>query len=318
MAKRKNNKVSRLVALGLIGLVIVSIVITFAPSLGLSGIPTWETIFQTTGANTAAQSIPDDDAPLRVHVMDVGQGDGILIQMQDHAALIDAGPDTAGAGIVQYLKQLGIQKLDYVMVTHPHADHIGGMAAVIEAFPVDTVLMQKLDAGIAPTTRTYTNLLQTIRASGAKVIAPNTGDTYHLGEAQFKIYVPTIADEELNNTSLICRLEYGQKSFLFTGDAEKEAEAEMLKSDFKLQADVLKVGHHGSNTSTSAKFLAAVHPQYAAISCGQDNSYQHPHQKTLKALEKQKVQIYRTDLDGAIVFASDGQDITVHTQNGEA
>ena len=250
-------------------------------------------------------------ANLKVHFIDVGQGDCILIEDGNSAMLIDAGNPENGPDIVSYIKKLGINRLDFVIATHPHADHIGGMADVINAFDIGKLIMPKVEH----TTRTFENLLLTIRNKGLKITAPVPGIEYRLNNAGFVILAPNSSSyTNLNDYSVVVRLTYGSTSFLFSGDAEQTSEKEILAKGYNIKSDVLKVGHHGSKTSTTTKFLDAVSPRYAVICVGVNNQYGHPAPETLSKLVERGIKIYRTDEAGTIVATSDGKSISFNKQ----
>lgn len=259
----------------------------------------------------------DADDGLTIHFIDVGQGDSILIQNGRRGVLIDGGEENVG--VLPYLQSLQISGLDYVIGTHPHSDHIGGLAEVIDALPVEHVIMPRVDSN----TMVYEKLLRTIKSKNLRIHAPTPGETITLTVELTKsgasgrkspddfsmIFLAPNNDvyEDTNNHSIVVKLVYGGLSFLFTGDAEDVSEADMLVHD--LSADVLKVGHHGSNSSTSDAFLQAVDPRIAVISVGMDNMYGHPHQEVLERLSNGQMRIYRTDEDGTIVMKTDGETI---------
>lgn len=244
---------------------------------------------------------------LTVHYIDVGQGDSILAGSDGHYMLIDAGENDQADTVVSYLKQAGVTSLDYVIGTHPHSDHIGGLDKVIDAFTVGKVLLPPVEH----TTRTFEDVLNAVSNKGLKITKPVPGSTYTLGSASFTIVAP-VKDygNDLNNWSVGIRLTYGSNSFLMCGDAESQAESDMQERGMPLKADVLKAGHHGSSTSTSSGFLKAVSPSYVVIQCGKDNSYGHPHKETMEKLEKAGCQVLRTDEYGTITASSDGTQIT--------
>jgi len=248
---------------------------------------------------------------LEVHFMDVGQADAILIKQGTSAMLVDAGNNADAEFVVQYIKAQGVTKLDYVIGTHPHEDHIGGLDAVIRAFQIERIIMPKAVA----TTKTYEDVLAVIQQKGFKITAPVPGTKFAFGSASFTVLAPNSADyESLNNHSVVIRLVYGKTSFLLTGDAENISEKEMLDKAFTLKSDVLKVSHHGSDTSTTTDFLGAVDPRYAVISVGKDNSYGHPSSSVIKRLQDRGVQVYRTDENGSVTAISDGATITFAVQ----
>lgn len=251
---------------------------------------------------------------LEVYFFDVGQGDSELIRLPGgENILIDAGTSSTEDELVGELRSLGAETLDLVVATHPHADHIGGMAAVMDAFDVRQVVMPRISESDTPTTKTYENLLQSIADKGLTITPAEPGDELlSSGGAVLTVLAPNGEDYgDLNNYSVVLRLTYGEDSFLFTGDAEEASEEEMLSLDWPLTATVLKCGHHGSETSTSPAFLDAVSPQYAVISCGVDNDYGHPDAVTLEKLEAAGVEVFRTDRQGTILASTEGSGVTM-------
>lgn len=245
---------------------------------------------------------------LEVTYIDVGQGDAALLQCEGQTMLIDAGTNSGANDLVAYLASVGISSLDYVVGTHPHEDHIGGLDAVIKNLNVSTVWMPYVQHD----TKTFEDVLLAIQLKGLSVNVPAVGSTYQLGDALITVLGP-ISDtyDDLNNYSIILRVDHGNNSFLFMGDAEQLAENELLASGANLDADVLKVGHHGSSTSSSQVFIDAVQPQYAVISCGSDNSYGHPHAETMNTLQASGATILRTDESGSIKIISDRNSLIV-------
>ncbi|MDD3193012.1 MAG: ComEC/Rec2 family competence protein [Oscillospiraceae bacterium] len=249
-----------------------------------------------------------------VHFIDVGQGDSILIQTREQAVLIDAGERDQGPAVCDYLKAAGVQKLDLVIATHPHSDHIGGLADVLAQFSAEEILMPALPDDMVPTTSVFLRLLDAVETQNIPVTAAKPGLSYDLGSGVVLTVLAPVQDyKDLNNYSVVCRLDSGETSFLFTGDAEKAAEADLIAAGGDLRADVLKAGHHGSSTSSSDAFLNAVSPKIVAISCGQNNDYGHPHKEVLASLSQRGIAVYRTDLQGAVTLTTDGTDITVQT-----
>ena len=249
---------------------------------------------------------------LKVHFIDVGQGDAIFIQKDGQNMLIDAGENQYGKVVCDYLKKNGVVKLDYVIGTHPHSDHIGGLDDVINTFDIGKVLLPK----VSHSTKTFEDVLLAIQKKGLKITTPMAGDAYDLGEAKWTILGPNNATyDNLNDYSVVIKLEFENNSFLFTGDAEKSSEEEILKGNISPAAEVLKVGHHGSVSSTTDDFLGKVSPKVAIISLAKDNSYGHPHKEILERLEENKIKIYRTDIHGTIVAIGDGNTISFETTN---
>lgn len=264
-------------------------------------------------SDTVANKIVSGKEDLKVSFIDVGQADSILIQTPDGKnMLIDAGNNDDGSKVVSYLKNMGITQLDIIAGTHPHEDHIGGLDTVINMFKIGKIYMPK----VTSTTQTFKDVITAINNKGMTITTPIPGTTVDLdSDVNLEILAPNgDSYEDLNNYSIVFKLTYGSKSFLFTGDAEGISENEMLSKGYNLKADVLKVGHHGSNSSTTSEFLSAVSPKYAVISVGKDNSYGHPTQTTLDKLKNADVNVYRTDISGTIVAICDGSNITFNTQ----
>ncbi|KOM98642.1 hypothetical protein ACP49_05810 [Clostridium botulinum] len=252
-----------------------------------------------------------DTGIVTVHYINVGQGDSILIQQDGHNMLIDAGTNAAESTVVNYLKSKGITKLDYIIGTHPHEDHIGGLDKVIDNFTVDKVIMPR----VTHTTQTFKDVITSIQNKGLKITIPKAGDKYSLGGADFTILAPNNSSySNLNNYSVVIKLKFGNRSFIFTGDAESLSEGEILAKQLDISGDVLKLGHHGSRTATSQKFLDKVNPSYAIISCGKNNKYNHPHQEILNKLKAKNIKVYRTDEVGTIIATSNGSDLNFNVK----
>lgn len=251
-----------------------------------------------------------------VHYIDVGQGDCSLVECAGKYMLIDAGENGYEQQVINYLNSVGVQKLDYVIATHQHSDHIGGLPEVIEEFGMDNIIMPRLTQEQTPTNSTYKAFLKAVQNSGAKVIASKVGASYTLGDASFEIFGPVTNDaEDINNMSVVVKVTYGENTFLFTGDAETDEEKEVIETGADLDCDVLNVGHHGSYTSSCKDFLNAVTPEICVISCGADNDYGHPHDKALNRIKKHTDEIYRTDICGSIVVNSDGKNLDISYEN---
>lgn len=269
----------------------------------------------STPAASPVQTVPE--GTLQVVYFDVGQGDSELIRLPGgENILIDAGTASTEEELVEELRALGAETLDLVVATHPHADHIGGMAYVIDQLDVQQVVMPRIAESETPTTKTYEDLLQSIADKGLSVTPAEPGaELWNKNGAVLTVLAPNGTDYgNLNNYSVVLRLAFGEDSFLFTGDAETESEEEMLAKGYPLSATVLKCGHHGSETSTSQAFLDAVSPQYAVISCGVDNDYGHPDAVTLDKLSAAGVEVFRTDLQGTITAVTNGSGVTMTAQ----
>ncbi|NLL53411.1 MAG: MBL fold metallo-hydrolase [Peptococcaceae bacterium] len=249
---------------------------------------------------------------LKVHFLDVGQADSILIQAPSgKTMLIDAGNNGDDNLVISYIRNQGISKLDIVVGTHPHEDHIGGLDAVINTFDIGQVVMPTK----THTTQTYKDVLTAIKNKGLKITAAKAGVDLDLGQGvTAKLVGPPATYDDLNNNSAVIHLSFGNTSFLFTGDAEKDAEADILAAGYNIRAEVLKVGHHGSSTSTSQSFLNKVKPAYAVITAGKGNDYGHPHDEILTRLANIGAKIFRTDINGTIIASSNGSKVTFNTQ----
>ena len=247
-----------------------------------------------------------------IHFIDVGQGDGMLVRTPEGDVVIDAGPSSSEDDFVEYLRAQKVSTIEYLVLTHPHSDHIGGADAVLEEFDVKRVILPDTDC----TTSVYMKVMSLIEKEGSEVIISKVMESYSLGAFKMPVRAPNGIDYEgYNNYSVVIRAEYGDTSVLFTGDAEKISEKEMLQSvplDM-IDCDILKVGHHGSSTSTIQSFFSIVSPKYAVISCAKNNEYGHPHKETNKTLSEltQSGNVYRTDISGNIVFTTNGTDFTV-------
>lgn len=248
---------------------------------------------------------------LTVNFIDVGQGDSTLITCKDTAILIDAGESGEEQTVIDYLKDKGVTELSLVVATHPHSDHIGGLPGVMESFKICDVLMPEIPENIIPTTSCYKNLLTAVSENAENVISACSGKKLVYGDVTVEVLAPVRDYEELNNMSVVLKLSYGASSVLLTGDAQNESEKDILASGYDVSSDLIKLGHHGSRTSSSEKWLKAVSPEYAVISCGAGNDYGHPHKQILKRLEKLEISYFRTDLSGNLIFISDGNSFKV-------
>ncbi len=266
---------------------------------------------------TTENSAPDDrlcgdvKEELEVCFINVGQGDCILISCDSHYALIDGGPDSKGSAIRMFLQKRGIEKLDYIFVTHFDADHIGGLDSVAYKFDCDGIIMPDYSKD----TRAYYNLMEIIQSKLIKIIRPAVGDKYYLGDAELTILSPEEgAFEDENDYSIVVSMRYHERNFLFMGDSTEKGELRLLEDAARMKTDVLKVSHHGSGTSSTEEFLKAAEPEYAVISCGKNNDYGHPHAETLKRLSQCGAEILRTDELGTITFICDGANIRYTTE----
>lgn len=252
-----------------------------------------------------AEMSPETWQELSVHFLDVGQGDSTLLLCGGEAMLIDAGDNSQGTHVQNYLRKQGVETLKYVVCTHPDEDHIGGMDVILYKFDCGTIFMTEEEKD----TNTYRDVIDVMGQKGYARTLPVPGQTYRLGDAVFTILGPADMGSDSNDNSISLYLSHGDDTFLFTGDAGEEEEARLLEAGFSLDADVYKTGHHGSRTSSSQELLDAVSPAYAVISCGEGNSYGHPHGEVLNRFRAMGVSVYRTDEQGSIVADSNGRGI---------
>jgi len=261
-------------------------------------------------AGSPTGAFPETAGTLQVHFIDVGQGQAqLIIGPTGKTILIDGGDNHMEEAVVAYLREQGVSRIDILIGTHPHADHIGGLNAVVEHFDIGRIYMPRVQLN----TKTFESLLLAIRQKGLKIATAKAGLTLDWEEgAVVRMIGPAGEYDNVNNMSAVVHLQFGETAFLFTGDAEAESEADILRSGVDVKADVLLAGHHGSSTSTSEAFLEKADPAYAVIQVG-DNDYGHPHKEVLGRLADKGVRIYRTDKHGHIVFTSDGHRLTVQT-----
>ncbi|MCM0650717.1 MBL fold metallo-hydrolase [Clostridium swellfunianum] len=265
-------------------------------------------ILTLSGCTQSSTNTPinsQDKSLMLIHYIDVGQADSILIQVNGKNMLIDAGNRGDADTVISYLQKQGVKKLDYVIATHPHEDHIGAMSDIIKKFPISEFYAPKKTAS----TKTFENMINAL--NGKKIIAARADVTLDLGEnTEAVLLAPNNNNyEDINNYSAVLKLKYGSNKFLFMGDAEKLSEKEILNTNSDISADVIKVGHHGSTTSSSKEFLDKAAPKIVVISVGKDNDYGHPHKETLAEFKKRGYTVYRTDIDSTIVLQSDGKNI---------
>ena len=306
--KKKNS-----IAYAITAIIVIVVILLFGNKLSMDNI---ETMFSNISENVVAQESPDintnvvEGQDVVVKFFDVGQADSILVQSAGVNMLIDAGTNNMGNTVVQNLKDLGITKIDYLVGTHPHEDHIGGMDDVINNFEIGTIYMPKVQTN----TKTFEDVLDAISNKGLTITTPEVGYVFEVGNTKCEVMcVGTGTTEEnsnLNLSSIVIRMVYGEESFLFMGDAEEKNESSRQWP----QTTVLKVGHHGSDTSSSESFLNQVKPEISVISVGINNTYGHPKKTTLDKLNALGTSIYRTDQNGTITITCDGTNCVVTTE----
>ena len=295
MSKKKINKILNTIII----LLIAIISITYTKK---------ELVNTNENTNEKTVSTLKTTSNLEVYYFDVGQADSILIKDNDNNILIDAGNNEDGEKLVNYLKNdLNIEKFNMVVGTHPHEDHIGGLDNIIDSFDIDTILMPNATS----TSKTFESVLDSIEKKDYKITVPKINEEFNYNNINLKVLYTGTDEKDLNNTSIVLKLTYQNNKFLFMGDATSKVEKKLLNEDIK--SDVLKIGHHGSEYSTTNNFLDKVNPQYAIIEVGKNNTYKHPKEITLDKLNNKNIKIYRTDIDGTIKVTSDGNNLKFET-----
>lgn len=262
----------------------------------------------TTSSSSASGTVGE---AIEIHFIDVGQGDGALIKTPFGNVIVDSGPKDQSESFINYLKAEGVSSIKYAIFTHPHEDHMGSAQFVLDEFEIENVIMNDR----VSTSKFFENALDVIEKKDINTICAKAGDVYYVGDLKMTILSPRsekYKNDDINNSSIILYVEYGGRSFIFTGDAEKEAEYEVVNAygANAIVCDVLKIGHHGSSSSSTDAFLACVSPAYAVISVGADNSYGHPSKEVISRLESRNIIYYTTENEGSIVFVTDGKDLT--------
>lgn len=324
MAKRKYSKKNKLsIEVVVIVLVLAFILAAAAAIMHFAGV--LDDVLGMLNIDLPFLETPDDgDTPPRepvsvegemeIHVIDCGQADSILLLSEDEVMLVDTGDlkDSYTNKIINYLKSFNITKIDYLILTHADSDHIGGAPEIINEFDVEKCIMPDF----VKTTKIYENTLLALAENEVDCSVPVPGEVFKIGEASCKVLAPLDDYEDCNDTSVVIRVDFGARSVLLTGDAEKESEADIVATYTKadLKVDVLKSGHHGSRTSSSEALLDLCDPEYAVISCGDGNSYGHPHPETLDKYDDYGIEYYRTDLHGTVIIKTDGETLTITTE----
>ncbi len=279
--------------------------------LDLIGIVTWNQLFTF---SHFVDGVKPGESSFSVYFLDVGQSDCTIIECENEVLLIDTGTKNQVYTIRKSLYTLEIDTIDYMVVTHQHDDHMSGASELIEHYNVSNIMMPKLSDVNLVDSLTYKNLIKTMSEYNVNPIAIESGYSFNVGSALVEVLAPIKQDKELNNMSVVLKVTYGDTSFLFQGDSEQKIENQLLNLEYDISADVIKVGHHGSNTSSSEKYLNAVNPDYAIVSCGPDNNYGHPSYPIIDRLEEKGITTYVTSVHGNVTVISDGKKISFTTE----
>ncbi|MCL1824293.1 MAG: MBL fold metallo-hydrolase [Oscillospiraceae bacterium] len=273
----------------------------------------WNQIYELFGLNE--NELFEASEGVSVHFIDVGQGDCALIITPENNILIDSGERDYCNAVLNYLKTQNVKKLDFVIASHPHSDHIGGLGFIIDELGAERIIMPDVKDELVPTTSSFNKLIDSIYENDTEVIYAKNGMTFNLGNgAEMEIIAPVNDYNNLNDYSVVMRFTYAGNSFLFTGDIENAAENDILDGGYHISADVLKIAHHGSSTSSSARFLNQTGGQFAVICVGSPNSYNHPNEKVIDRILNRDYKIFRTDINGHIVFDCTKDGLQVHIQ----
>ncbi len=314
----KDERISPKAALTTVLIAIAAVFMTFVlindNVLHLEGFPTTKDVLKALGFGEQP-NVQTVEGEISVYFVDVGQGDCELIVTPDYTVMIDCGERDKHDDVLRYLGYLGIEKLDYIIATHPHSDHIGGMADILREISVKRLLMPYIPDDMLPDTACYNKMLEEIADNNVVGSYANAGEQIYLGAGTYLEILAPVSDDydNLNDYSIAARLVHGENSFLFTGDIEKSAELDILETGAFKETDVLKAAHHGSSSSSCEDFLNAVKPKYAVICAAEGNSYGHPHRETLKSLEKVDCEVIMTMEEGSIQFVSDGETLKIYS-----
>lgn len=303
MAEKKVGGIALLTAVAVIGAVA-------AHYFGIFTLDDWKELI-----NIEKTSHAEGEA--EVHFIDVGQGDCTLVISDGKTMLIDTGEKEYAESVCSYLEEQNVDKIDCMVLSHAHSDHMGGASVIVDSIDIGKIIVPKMPDDMTPTTKFYENFLTSVKEKGLKLTAAKVGDVYEIGECEFELIAPVEEYNDLNNFSVSGILTHGENSFLFTGDAEKKAEKDIIESGGFKDIDVYKAAHHGSNTSNCEEMLEITKPEIVVISCGEGNSYGHPHDEVVEKMSDYADTIYRTDIDGTVVITSSDDGFSAEPENGK-
>ncbi len=316
--KKLPAPVKKILAVIAVLLAVFLIAVTVNEAVSFSDhFPSWKSIY-----SLIFREVPQTDElsenTAEVHFIDVGQGDCALIRTSDCCVMIDCGEYDSFGSVDRYLTSLGITQIDIMIMTHAHSDHMGCMYRVAEKYEIGSIMMPQTDEDDIPQSGPYSRLMDTISEKNITVSFAEKGKTFSVGKnGGIEVIAPVKRYDDLNNGSAVIKFTYGNVRFLFCGDIEKDAELDIVGSGSDISAEVIKVPHHGSGTSSTRKFLNAVSPRYAVFCVGENNDFGHPHANIVKLYRNLGAQIFRTDMNGNIVFSTDGENIVTGTQKGQ-
>lgn len=305
MRKKTKKKIAKI----LYGLVALALILTVSEFTSLKEtLPCWSSIF---GVN---KSVTLNDGELKMLFVDSGQSDCTIIRTKSNTIVIDAGNIDDKELIVSKLKKENVETIDAFIISHPHADHIGAAKEVIDNFDIKSIYMPDIPEKIIPTSKTFENLIDAVADKGLSFTEAKDGLKLEFGDMKLDFLAPSKEYDDLNNVSAVVKITYGNKSFLFCGDAEKESEDDITAKYPRINADLIKVGHHGSRSSSSANFLKSVDPEIAIVLVGAENEYGHPAADIISRFESRGAKIYRSDKHGDITILCDGNNIEIKTE----
>ncbi len=296
--RKRGNFLSKKIISGILSCIVIILLLIFAPEV----------------LDEPSENISDTkytDYPLCVSFIDVGQADCELITCNGINILVDGGEASSADAVLEYLRANSIDKIDCYILTHPHSDHIGAAAEIIESVECDKVFTTYFSEFNVPTSYLYENLIDTVYEFANEAVAVEAGESYSFGDLEIDILAPIIESDDYNEMSIVFTATYKDTSVLFTGDTTVPVEKQMIENGLLRDVDLIKIAHHGSSTSNSAEFIEAVNPEIAVISCGKNNSYGHPHRETINLLNDLEITYFRTDYSGTVVYYGDGKNMSI-------